>query len=311
MAQLTAIVDKLLSNASSMYVPEGYISESILPLSVVKQKTGKLAKYGTNHLRIETTIGGGRGAYRRVESITRSTSSYTVDSHGLEDLVTQDDYDNVEVPYDAEQDVVMGLSSLLWLKKEKGLADTLTSTSVITQNVTLAGTEQYSDGLNSDPLDDFQTARSTVRAGCGVAPYGVAMDWAVWNVLRYHPQMMDAVGYKYARPGGLSVDELATAMGVKKLLVAGSLYESAAEGQTSSLAPVWGKHIVFFAAPDAAAKYQVSLGYRVQLSRSQPRQVFKYAINNPPGSTGVLVEDHWDMFISNASCAYLLKSVIA
>src|SRR5688572_24912951 len=191
MAQVKAIVDKLLTQASSMYVPVGYQSENILPLVTVKQKTGKLAKYGTSHLRIETTISGGRGAYRRVESITRSTSSYSVDSHGLEDIVTEDDRDNVDVPYDAEQDVVTGLTSLLWLKKEKGLADTLTSTSTITQNTTLSGADQYNDHLNSDPIDDFITARKTIRNACGFSPSGAVMDWAVFNVLRFHPQMLD------------------------------------------------------------------------------------------------------------------------
>ena len=135
MAQMTAIVDKLLTQASSMYVPENYISESILPLVTVQQKTGKLAKYGTNHLRIESSLVGGRGEYRRVESVVRSTGSYSVDSYGLEDVVTPDDYSNVEVPYDAELDVVMGLSTLLWLKKEKSLADTLEAFSYVANRI--------------------------------------------------------------------------------------------------------------------------------------------------------------------------------
>lgn len=313
MAQVKAVVDKLLTQASSMITPYGFVCEKILPPLYVKNKTGKLGTFGTDHLRIESTISGGRGAYRRVESVVRSTTSYSVDSHGLEEIVTPDDYDNVELPFDAELDAVMGLSSLLYLKKEKSLADTLVDTSVITQTVTLAGDEQYNNYLLSDPIDDFKTARSTVKSGCGFAPNKAVMDWVVFNTLRYHPQMLDALGFKDNRPGGLNEQELAIAMGVKQLLVAESVYESAKEGQTSSLAAVWGKHIVFFYAPDNAEKYQTSLGYRVQLSgrRATPRLVTKYPIYNPPESKGIICEDHWDMLISKSGAGYSIKSAIA
>lgn len=313
MAQLKSIVDKLLTQASSMIVPYGYVSESILPPINVVQKTGKLALYGTNHLRIETTVSGGRGQYKRVDSVTRSTSSYSVVSNGLEDIVTPDDMVNVEAPYDAELDVVVGLTNLLWLKKEKGLADSLTSTSTITQNTTLVTANQFNDYLASDPISKFNTARSTVRTGCGFPANGAVMDWAVWNTLRFHPQMLDALGFKQNRPGGLQEDEMAKALGVEKIYIAKAVYESAAEGQTSSIAPVWGKHIVFFFCPDTAMRYQTGLGYRVQLSgsRATPRRVYKFPVYNPPESTGVIVDDHFQHFISNAACAYLIKNAIA
>ncbi len=311
MSQLKSQIDMLLTGASSAYIPEGYICEEILPMIGAVQSSGKLAKYGNQHLRIENSVKSGRGAYRRVEAITRSTASYQIEGHGLEGLVSKEDYKNVLNPYDAEKDETMGLTSMLWLEKEQVLADTLTSTSIITQNATLAGSDQYSDYTNSDPLDDFATARSTVRSGCGMAPNLAAMDWAVWNMLRFHPQMLDALGFKMARPGGLSPDELAVALGVEKLLIGKAVKNSAKEGQSDSLAAVWGKHIVFAVAPAKAQPYQVSLGYRVQYQGEQPRKVYKYNPNNPPESTAILVEDNYDMLISNAAAAYLIKDAIA
>ncbi len=311
MSQTRAIVDKLLTNVSSMLVPEGYVSEMILPQIPVVQTTGKLAKYGTNHLRIETSITGGRGAYRRVETQSRSSTGYEIEGHGLEGLVTEDDYRNVEKPYDAERDESLGLSTILWLGKEKGLADTLTSTAIITQNTTLSGTGQFSDYENSDPIAKFNTARATVRSGCGLPPNRAVMDWAVYNKLRFHPQMLEALGFKYAKPGGLNENELATALGVKTLYIAQAVYESAKEGAASSLAAVWGKHIVFFYAPDTATPQQTSVGYYVRYGNKSPRQVYKYPINNPPNATGILCDDSYDMLISNAGAAYLIKDAVA
>lgn len=311
MAQLKAIVDKLLTNVSNMYIPEGYISEQVLPLLAVKQKTGKLAKYGSNHIRIEHSLVGGRGEYRRVEPILRDSDSYSVESHGLSALVTEDDYRNVELPYDAEKDEVLGLSNLIWLNKEYALASTLSSTSVLTQNVTLTGTDQFNDYTNSDPLGDFKTARLAVYDGCGLPPNKAIMSWEVANTLAYHTQILESLGFAYNRAGQLSDQELAKAMGVEKLYIAKPKYNSAAEGQTAALTSIWGKHVVFFYAPDSAAKYQTSLGYRVAMSDQTQKRVFKNAVNNPPNSTEILCDDSYDFVISNAKAGYLIKDAIA
>lgn len=311
MPQNKAIVDKLLTQASNRYVPTGYVSEKLLANIPVAQTSGKFANYGQEHLRIENSVAVGRGAYRRVEIATRSTSSYFIEDHGLEDVVTKSDYRNVEEPYNAEEDKTTGLTSMLWLSKEFSLASTVTNTSIITQNVTLSGTAQLSDYANSDPIGVFRDARSAVRAGCGVAPDTATMDWDVWNSLRFHPAILDTLGYKDNRPGGLEMNELAQAMGVRRVLVAEASYNTSNEGQTDSLAPVWGKDILFSVSPERANRYEVALGYYLTYAGAGPRKVYKYAINNPPESTGILVEDSYDFFLTNANAGYVIKDAVA
>lgn len=309
--QMGAIVDKILSGVSEGYFPQGYISESILPLVQVGQYTGKLAKYGDSHLRIERSITGGEGKYRRVSPITREQQSYSIEGHGLEGVVTKRDKKNLDRPYDAEKDEVLGLTAQIWLEKEKVLADSLGSTAVLTNNVTLTGTDQLSDYDNSDPIDVFNTAVNSIYDNSGIAPNFAAMDWKVARLLRYHPSMLDALGYKDNRPGGLTDQEIADAIGVQKIFIAQAVYNSAKEGQTDSLSAVWGKNIVLGVAPNAVAPYQVSLGYRLQIRGQGSRKVYKYAIDNPPESTGILVEDEYDYLISNVGAGYLIKDAIA
>lgn len=311
MSQLKAQVDKLLSGVSSGYFPKGYISELVLPTVESKQSSGLLGKYGTGHLRIENAVKGGRGKYRRVETQVRSTQQYLIEGHGLEGFVSEDDYSNVEEPFDAESDETEGLTTVLWLEKEKLLADTLTSTSVLTQNVTLSGTSQFSDYNNSDPVAVITTGINAIIDGCGEEPNLIIMDLKVFKKLRFHPQLLDALGYKYNRPGGLKEQEVADALGIERILVARARYESAVEGQTSALLPCWGKHIVLCVAPESAKKMQQSIGYMVRKIGSSPRKVYKEANFNPPNSTKVLVEDQYDMLISNATCGYLIENAIA
>lgn len=200
---------------------------------------------------------------------------------------------------------------MLFLEKEKLLADTLTNTGIITQSTTLSGSSQFSDYANSDPIGVFNVARAAILDGCGKFPNVAAMDIKVWNQLRFHPAMLDALGFKYSRPGGLSENELSMALGVERLLIADARYESAKEGQSSSLSPVWGKDIVFCVAPQSASKKQISVGYLVKLAGGNPRKVYKEMLFNPPGASEILVEDEYDMLISQAAAAYVVKAAIA
>lgn len=309
MSQLKSQVDMLLTDASSAYIPQGHISEQVLPQVKVAQKTGLLGKYGSNHLRIETSIIGGEGKYRRVKPILRQTQAYNVEGHGLEGLVTKDDYGNVLKPFDAERDETMGITSILWLEKEKILADALGDTAILTQNVTLSGTSQLSDYTNSDPLGVFSTARQTVKSNSGVAPDTAVLSWEVWNKLIYHPKLLAL--FNYVEAGKLSNQALADIMGVQRVLIGSVNYNSAKEGQTDSLAPVWGKNIIFGVMPQKAEPYQVSLGYMVAMNDGSPRKVYKEPTFNPAGGMKILVEDEYQFFLSNATAGYLVKNAVA
>lgn len=312
MAQLGAIQDLLLTNVSSgLFMDQWSLAcEKALPVIKSDMTTGKLGKYGNQHLRIESSLKAGRGEYRRVETIARSTTSYNIDGHGLAGLVSADDYRNVQLPFDAEKDETIGLTTQLLLEKEVVMAQALTSTSNLTQNTTLSGTSQFNDYNNSDPVTIFANARETVREGCGLLPDTAIMDYQVFNKLRYHPQMLDALGYKWDRPGGLKDQELCAVMDVKRLLLCDAVYNNSNEGQSDVLTPIWGKDIVLAVAPPSAVPRQVSLGYLVTYNQ-QPRKVYKQPIFNPPGSTEILVEDSYQYLISNASAGYVIKAAVA
>lgn len=311
MAQFKALVDKLLTNVSNAYIPDGYISEMILPKLNVVQSSGKIGKYGSEHLRIVPTIMGGRGGAKRLDAVSRSSTSYFVESHGLEDIVTKEDFRNVEQPFDAEKDSVMTLSTVLWLGKEKALADTLMNPAIITQGQTLSGTSQWNDYTNSDPIGVAVTAKKTIRASTGVPPDTMIADWAVAETLRYHPKILRNLGYADNRAGSLTNDELAKALGMRRFLVGNVSYNSAKEGQADSLAPLWAKDVIFCVAPDSPSKMQKSLGYFVQISGQGPRKVFKEPTFNPPDGMKILVQDEYDMLLVDANCAYLVQDAIA
>jgi hypothetical protein len=311
MNQTKAQVDKLLTNVSKGYFPQGYIGDSILPLiNNRKQSSGLLGGYGTGHLRVVNTIMAGEGKAPRVTATTVSTTSYLIEDHGLEGLVTQNDYDNFEEPFDAEKDETEGLTSLMKIAREYAIAAALTSSSVLTQYTTLSGTSQFSDYANSDPIAKFLTAKQSVYSGCGVQANTVIMSQEVFDVLSYHPALLE-LGFQQNRMGQLTEQELAKVLKVEKILIGSIKYESAALGQTSSLGSIWGKHIIFAVLPNVASKKQVSLGYTIRKSGEQANQVFTYFPGNPPNSKAIIVTDNYDDLISNVYAGYLIKDAVA
>lgn len=254
----------------------------------------------------------GRGKAPRFEPIIRDVDdTYSIETHGLEGMVTEDDYDNVEQPFDAEKDETMGLTSSIWLEKEYALASTVQNSAIITQGQTLAGTSQFSDYANSKPTEIFGDAQNTVLDGCGFSPNHAIMSLKVFNKLKYHPAILRALGFADARAGQLTKADIMKALDVEFLHIGSVSYEAAKLGQASDFKQLWGNHITMYYAPKTAGKYQKSLGYYMTLSGRPARRVYKYPIDNPPNSKGIIVQDSYSYEILDTKCAYLIKNAIA
>lgn len=311
MSQQKAQVDKLLTNVSNAYVPEGLIAEKILPPLPVAQDSGIIGGYGKSHLRIENSLVGGRGKARVVQPIVRKTdNTYLIEKHELQGVVTEDDYRNVELPFNAEKDEVLGITTIIALEKERSLASALQSTAVLTQNTTLAGTSKFSDYQNSDPVTVFKNAQAALLNGCGKFGDSAVIPALVFNALKYHPQILAQLGYSANRAGTLKEAEIAEVIGVKKLWVPDAAYNTAKEGQTDVMAQVWGNSISLFVAPDSAAKYQTSLGYYMSRAGVPSRRVKKWNVDDSFGDTGILVGDYYQFRLTDVTAGYLIKDAI-
>lgn len=308
MSQTKAIVNKLLTNVSNGVFPVGYVADKILPQIIVKQKTGLIGAYGMDHLRVSDDLIGGRAEARRVDPMSRTSASYIIQTHALEGVVSQDDYDNVEDPFQAEADETAGVTHLILTNKEKALAADLFSTSVFSGYTTTPGTKYGSS--SSDPLADFKTAKNAVLSNAGMLPNAAVMSRKVANTLMYNAQIKDIVGFKYNAIGNLSDEQLKVVLGVDELIIADAPYNSAKEGQTASLAQIWGDSILFYVKPKSAGKYQVSLGYQLKMSSMLNRSVYKFPLDNPPGSNGIIVQDAYQFKLINVAAGYLLDSVL-
>lgn len=310
--QTGAIVSKLLTDVSNGYFPTGFIAEQILPPVYVAQTTGLVGKYTNNHLRIVTTIHTGKGPYRQLEAITVSSDTYSIEDHGLHDIITENDMRNFESPFDAEEDSTIALTLAHLIGKEYGLASTLTDPTVITQGTTLSGNSQYSnlDHADSTPLADKIVADNAIEDAVGGPSNTAIMSMKVFRYLSRHKDILGALGYTKYPPMGVSQAQLATVLQVERVLVSDAMYNAAVEGQSDDLQPIWGKDLIYARIFPPALR-QKTLGFEFRKSGTMPRQTATFIPTMPLNARGVIVTDNYDQNILNATCAYLIQDAVA
>ena len=306
----SAKVDKLLSQFSQKYTNDEYISELIAPPMRVKEKTGKYAKYGTENLRTYSDqLFRAPGTQANSVDYTVSQGEYVCRERALEKRVPDEMVNNTDDPYDPKRDAVATIMDNIWVNQERALALALTSTSVITQNVTLAGTDQWSDYTNSTPIEDINLGKQTIRAATGKLPNSVTMSYDVMQTLKAHPDVREQVKYTN---GGQFTDEAFIAFlrgmfGFKNVYIGSAIMNSADEGQTASLGNVWNDDFVMFYKNDRPTLGSATFAYTFF---DVPRQVDMYR-DEPRVSDVVRVRYSYDQNLMDTSLAYLIKNAIA
>jgi len=298
-------VDQILTNISIQYKNSGFVADQIFPIVGVKKDSGKYFIYEkSGRFTIPKTLRAPKSESRQVDWKV-STGSYSAEEYALNDLIDDRERDNAAEPLNLEFDTVEFLTDLILLDYEKRVVDIVTDTSQITQNVTLSGTNQWSDYANSNPIDDIETGKSTIAKAIMQDPNVLVLGREVYDKLKHHPDILDRI--KYTQKGVATPDLLASIFDIEKVLVANSIYNTAKEGQTPSYTYLWGKNALLAYVSPTPGVRKVSLGYTFV---SRKRQVRK-ARDEKKHSTWIEVSVVQDEKLVAASCGYLIKAAVA
>lgn len=303
-------VDKILSDFSQQYRNEEYIAERILPFLAVKEKTGKYAKYGKENFRTYTgSIMRAPGVRAHTVDYSVSQGSYICTEKSLEKQIPWEMYKNVDDPYDPKRDAVSILMDNLWVNQELVTSAFMSSTANITQNTTLAGTDQWSDSTNSTPFADIRTAINTVRDATGMRPNTMAIGEKAFLALKDHADTREQL--KYTNAGQPSDDQLVTFLKsffrLTDVIIGTAVYNSANVGQTDALGAVWGGHCWLFYKTDKPSLMRATFGYTFS---DVPREVDEYTEESTM-SDYVRVRYSYDANVMDASLCYLIKDAVS
>lgn len=311
-----ARVDKLLTGVSLKQILEGTIANQVLTQATVKQQSGLLGKYDKSHLRIEHDLVGGETPYPRIATSVKTSDRYHLEKHGLSGVITEEDRENDELPFEPRTDKTQDLTDKIMLGRELALSTTLTDSAVITEGEDIVtSADRYDDytSTTSTPLEDFRAARKSIYDKTGKVvemPGGFAIvPWQVFDALKFHPNLIENIKHTVNMDAGLTFDQLKNAMGVSRILIPWAQYNNSVEGQADAMTAVWGNNIVFGYSPAKGSKRIETLGF--DLKRRDNVRVFRKAIDDPPNAEKILVDIEYDFFLTNTDAAYLIENAIS
>jgi len=304
-------VDPMLTNVAIAYSNDTYIAGSIFPEVPVAKQSGKHFVYGKDRFRINDNRRGTGSNSKEVTLSLTTGNSYQCEDHSLKMFVTDEDTENAITPTTPLADATEFLMDQHLVSFEKEVADLITSTANLTQNVTLAGTDQFSDYTSSDPFAVFETAKQAVHTNTGRGANTIILGKQVWDKLKHHPDFLERI--KYSARGQITPDLLASLLEVDRVLIGGATYTSSKEGQTEATSYIWGKDIVVTYVAERAAPKIMTLGINYKWTAKQ-LQTKRFRGTDEEDREGTYVRVggwYYDINIVAPLAGYLVKAAVA
>lgn len=228
------------------------IADQVLPRIQVGGEKFKWTEYPISEaFNIPDSRVGRKGRVQQLE-FTGTERTAEVEDFGLDAPITNSDIDvaaNARAQnrstYDPEGHAVNMLTDTVANAREVRVASIVhnAATYAADKRVTLSGTSQFSDYVNSDPI-------AAIKTGCTATlvyrPNTLVMGADVWTKLSSHPKLVNAVKGNLTNAGIISRAqflELFSGEGIKELLIGDAWFNTAKPGQPPVLGRAWGKHI--------------------------------------------------------------------
>jgi len=222
--------DKLLSNLSVKYRNKSFIAAEVFPFVPVK-KNSDIYRVYSRQFRLPSTSRA-IGASSREHTFEISTSSYVLEKHGLKDYIPDDTKDNYDIG-DLRADTTEELTDTILRRMEKSFLDLFTTTSW-SQNQSLATAALWSANTTvSNPILPVDTATSTILLNSGEMPNMGLIGFNNLVITKNHISILDRVKHTSKE---MTEAMLAALFGLEKIAVSKAGLDSAAKGETASVA---------------------------------------------------------------------------
>ena len=190
-----------------------------------------------------------------MEFITTREESST-QNHALDIAVPQDDIDNALPNQDPRARATMVVTDRVELNREKRVADIVHSAATYpaAQVDTLAGTDQFSDFTNSDPVGVLTTRLSSMPMRATAAVFGRGG----WDIFKRHPKIINSITGQAGVTNGVARREaVADLLELENIYVGDSWGNLAKPGQAANRQRLWSNNHI-------ALLYQSPLGNLTQ-----------------------------------------------
>lgn len=230
----------------------GFIGLRILPVIDVAEPSGTFGIIPVESLlQNRDTLRAPGSGYNRQKWAFES-SSYATEENGAEDPVDDKEATLYRNYFDAELIATERVRDVVLRNQEKRIADLVFNATTFTgATLTTAIGTEWSDTINSTPLDDVEAALRKVWDLSGFWPRVLIINQHVYRNLRNNAQIIDRISSQGAggqtRASDINKSALAQVLDLDEVIVASGTKNTALEGQTPVFAEIWSSEYAMLA----------------------------------------------------------------
>lgn len=221
----------------------GFIASRVFPTFRTGVSTAPIPKI-MRRARIERLYRPRYGEFPRGTSEVTSAGTYNCQEQGFEEPYDARDIEIYKGEDRCQQTLAaMSMRNVL-AAHEKGVADALMTTSVFGSGFNGAAAATWG-GAGDKPLDDVATGKQVAMLNCGNEPNTLIIGMQVYTKLKKSPQMQTqgraVLGYTDRKAIEVDIDPklLAVIFGVSQVLIGRATYDTADEGQNTTMSFIW------------------------------------------------------------------------
>ena len=212
----------------------------------------------------------------------------------------------------------------LLLKMERAWASRMFTTGIWSGQVDQTGVVSapaanqfihWSDYVNGKPKKNIKDACTVVQQGTGLRPNTLVLGRQTWDAMQDHPDFTDRL--KYTSSDSISAAILARMLELDRVLIAGVVHNTAAEGQTASMAFVHGKHALLAYVNPAPEREMPSAAYTfgwtdmVQGAGAAGVAISELPRNADTGVDKIEGQSAWDIKVTGADLGAFFNGAVA
>jgi len=249
---LGGAVIEMLEAAGEM----GYIGTTLLPIRKVGENAGVYPVIPKEALMKNVNPARApKSAYIRT-NYEYERGTYMTYEYGVEEVI--DDVErklfDQEAPGMADMLAAKRAAAFLMRAQERRIANMFFSTTAAARFGTVSVTNEWNDYSNATPITDVKAQLQNFRLKKGRTPDALVVNWEVFNNLTQCTQIVDQIKYTFGAAldiRNLTPSQIAQALGVPRLIVAGGLQDTAGFGLDSTIADIWSNEYAALVALDS------------------------------------------------------------
>lgn len=257
------VIDPILSNIALGYRHPEHVGMELFPVVPVNSTGGKIIEFGKEAFRLYNSARAPGDNVKRVR-FGHEGKPYAVENHALDAQVPREHMrDASQVPginlATRAVNLVLKSTSLILENQQAGIARNADNYDA-NHKLTLAGTDQWSDYANSDPIGDIDNGKEAIRETIGVYPNKIEISAKVFKILKEHPVILDKI--KHTQTGVVTAELLQAVFDIPKVVIGKAI----AFDDADAAIDIWGKDVILAYVPnESSGLEEPSYGYTYQM----------------------------------------------